>query len=265
MAGCRCGWLLTYTAALSKDSRHHAASTSTGFASDFRRTRRHPNQPRNFSALRRYVGRIRSSLQSRCQPIHKFLRPAAFVQRTGKTTFAGLRSVRLRGKRSRLWCRRLDSNQRPEPDICLAPLYPTELRLHEGGAGLSRLSPLRVGCLRLAPIGTRFCFLLVLYPRKPVQLVLRMSTGSGADGRIRTCDFPSSRFTLRSDPLPRLRYVCIEGGARLSEPPANHVMAHRRLYVSRVLSVPEHTCSKENLMASLLGTSPCVRNYNIEA
>lgn len=40
--------------------------------------------------------------------------------------------------------------------------------LHEGGAGLSRLSPLRVGCLRLAPIGTRFCFLLVLYPRKPV-------------------------------------------------------------------------------------------------
>lgn len=134
-----------------------------------------------------------------------------------------------------------------------------------GGAGLSRLSPLRVGCLRLAPIGTRFCFLLVLYPRKPVQLVLRMSTGSGADGRIRTCDFPSSRFTLRSGPLPRLRYVCIEGGARLSEPPANHVMAHRRFYVSRVLSVPEHTCSKENLMASLLGTSPCVRNYNIEA
>ena len=34
----------------------------------------------------------------------------------------------------------------------------------------------------------------------------------GADGRIRTCDFPSSRFTLRSDPLPRLRYICIEGG-----------------------------------------------------
>lgn len=186
MAGCRCGWLLTYTAALSKDSHHHAASTSTGFASDFRRTRRHPNQPRNFSALRRYVGRIRSSLQSRCQPIHKLLRPAAFVQRTGKTTSAGLRSVRLRGKRSRLWCRRLDSNQRPEPDICLAPLYPTELRLHEGGA-------------------------------------------------------------------------------RLSELPANHVMAHRRFYVSRVLSVPEHTCSKENLKASLLGTSPCVRNYNIEA
>ena len=87
----------------------------------------------------------------------------------------------------------------------------------------------------------------------------------GADGRIRTCDFPSSRFTLRSDPLPRLRYICIEGGARLSELPANHVMAHRRFYVSRVLSVPEHTCSKENLKASLLGTSPCVRNYNIEA
>ena len=138
MAGCRCGWLLTYTAALSKDSRHHAASASTGFASDFRRTRRHPNQPRNFSALRRYVGRIRSSLQSRCQPIHKLLHPAAFVQRTGKTTSAGLRSVRLRGKRSRLWCRRLDSNQRREPDICLAPLYPTELRLHEGGCSSFR-------------------------------------------------------------------------------------------------------------------------------
>ena len=222
MAGCRCGRLLTYTAALSKDSRHHAASTSTGFASDFRRTRRHPNQPRNFSALRRYVGRIRSSLQSRCQPIHKLLRPAAFVQRTGKTTSAGLRSVRLRGKRSRLWWRWEDSNLRapcapvPLTHGCscreLQNAITTLPHLHEGGAGLSRLSPLRVGCLRLAPIGTRFCFLLVLYPRKPVQLVLRMSTGSGADGRIRTCDFPNSRFTLRSDPLPRLRYICIEGG-----------------------------------------------------
>lgn len=120
MAGCRCGWLLTYTAALSKDSRHHAASTSTGFASDFRRTRRHPNQPRNFSALRRYVGRIRSSLQSRCQPIHKLLRPAAFVQRTGKTTSAGLRSVRLRGKRSRLWWRWEDSNLRAP---CVLPCH----------------------------------------------------------------------------------------------------------------------------------------------
>lgn len=269
MAGCRCGWLLTYTAALFKDSRHHAASTSTGFASDFRRTRRHPNQPRNFSALRRYVGRIRSSLQSRCQPIHKFLRPAAFVQRTGKTTSAGLRSVRLRGKRSRLWWRWEDSNLRapcapvPLTHGCscreLQNAITTLPHLHEGGAGLSRLPPLRVGCLRLAPIGTRFCFLLVLYPRKPVQLVLRMSTGSGADGRIRTCDIPPGAV------LYRLSYVCIEGGARLSELPANHVMAHRRFYVSRVLSVPEHTCSKENLMASLLGTSPCVRNYNIEA
>ena len=132
LAGCRCGWLLTYTAALSKDSRYHAASTSTDFASDLRRTRRHPNQPRNFSALRRYVGRIRSSLQSRCQPIHKFLRPAAFVQRTGKTTSAGLRSVRLRGKRSRLWCRRLDSNQRlSELALCatIRPSSTAEVRL----------------------------------------------------------------------------------------------------------------------------------------
>jgi hypothetical protein len=148
LAGCRCGWLLTYTAALSKDSRHHAASTSTGFASDFRRTRRHPNQPRNFSALRRYVGRIRSSLQSRCQPIHKLLRPAAFVQRTGKTTSAGLRSVRLRGKRSRLWWRWEDSNLRapcapvPLTHGCscreLQNAITTLPHLHEGGCSSFR-------------------------------------------------------------------------------------------------------------------------------
>ena len=72
-------------------------------ASDFSQARWYPDQPRNFSALRRYVGRIRSSLQGRCQPINKLRRPTAFVQRTGKTTSAGLRSVRLRGKRSRLW------------------------------------------------------------------------------------------------------------------------------------------------------------------
>lgn len=82
-------------------------------------------------------------------------------------------------------------------------LYATRPRV---GAGLSRLSPLRVGCLRLAPIGTRFCFLLVLYPRKPVQLVLRMSTGSGADGWTRTNDIPPGAV------LYRLSYVCIEGG-----------------------------------------------------
>ena len=137
LAGCRCGWLLTYTAALSKDSRHHAASTSTGFASDFRRTRRHPNQPRNFSALRRYVGRIRSSLQSRCQPIHKLLRPAAFVQRTGKTTSAGLRSVRLRGKRSRLWCRQQDLNLRTRK-FFISELYPPSFCLHIAPSGRSR-------------------------------------------------------------------------------------------------------------------------------
>lgn len=162
LAGCRCGWLLTYTAALSKDSRHHAASTSTGFASDFRRTRRHPNQPRNFSALRRYVGRIRSSLQSRCQPIHKFLRPAAFVQRTGKTTSAGLRSVRLRGKRSRLWWRWEDSNLRAP---CVLPCHshtavpagscrtqlPTLPHLHEGGC-------------RSFPAVTAACRLLAVSP-----------------------------------------------------------------------------------------------------
>ena len=132
-------------------------------------------------------------------------RPAAYAQRTGKTTFAGLRSVRLRGKVSRLWCRRQDSNLRlSELALCatIRPSSTAEVRLHEGGAGLSRLSPLRVGCLRLAPIGTRFCFLLVLYPRKPVQLVLRMSTGSGADGWARTNDIPPGAV------LYRLSYVC---------------------------------------------------------
>lgn len=67
LAGHRCGWLLTYTAALSRDSRHHAASTSTGFASDFRRTRRHPSQPRNFASLRRCIGRIRFFYSTRRQ------------------------------------------------------------------------------------------------------------------------------------------------------------------------------------------------------
>ena len=139
LAGRRCGWLLTYTATLSKDSRHHATSTSTGFASDFRRTRRHPNQPRNFSALRRYVGRIRSSLQSRRQPINKFLRPAAFVQRTGKTTSADLRSVRLRGKRSRLWCRQQDLNLRTRK-FFISELYPPSFCLHIVPSGRSRSS-----------------------------------------------------------------------------------------------------------------------------
>ena len=161
LAGCRCGWLLTYTAALSKDSRHHAASTSTGFASDFRRTRRHPNQPRNFSALRRYVGRIRSSLQSRCQPIHKLLRPAAFVQRTGKTTSAGLRSVRLRGKRSRLWWRWEDSNLR-------APCAPVPLThgcsCRELQNAITTLPHLHEGGCRSFPAVTAACRLLAVSP-----------------------------------------------------------------------------------------------------
>ena len=104
-------------------------------ASDFSQTRWYPDQPRHFSALRRYVGRIRSFIHSRCQPIHKLLRPAAFVQRTEKTTFAGLRSVRLRGKRSRLWCRRQDLNLR---HTSRRGALPTELRLHIAPSGRSR-------------------------------------------------------------------------------------------------------------------------------
>ena len=101
----------------------------------FLSARWYPDQSRNFTALRRYVGRIRSSLQSRCQPINKLLRPAAFVQRAEKTTFAGLRSVRLRGKRSRLWCRRLDLNQR---HTSRRGALPPELRLHIAPSGRSR-------------------------------------------------------------------------------------------------------------------------------
>ena len=66
------------------------------------------------------------------------IRPAAFVQRTGKTTFAGLRSVRLRGKRSRLWCRRLGSNQR---HTSWRGALPTELRLRSSPARIARETP----------------------------------------------------------------------------------------------------------------------------
>ncbi len=106
-------------------------------ASEFSQARWYPDQPRNFTALRRYVGRIRSSLQSRCQPIHKLLRPAAFVQRTGKTTFAGLRSVRLRGKMSRLWCRQQDLNLRTRK-FFISELYPPSFCLHIAPSGRSR-------------------------------------------------------------------------------------------------------------------------------
>ena len=68
-------------------------------------------------------------------------RPAAYAQRTGKTTFAGLRSVRLRGKRSRLWCRRQDSNLRLSELALYATIRPSstaEVRLHEGGCSSFR-------------------------------------------------------------------------------------------------------------------------------
>ena len=108
-------------------------------ASDFSQARWYPDRPRNFSALRRYVGRIRSSLQGRCQPINKLRRPAAFVQRTGKTTSADLRSVRLRGKRSRLWCRQQDLNLRTRK-FFISELYPPSFCLHIAPSGRSRSS-----------------------------------------------------------------------------------------------------------------------------
>ena len=103
MVGCRCGWLLTYTAALSKDSRHHAASTSTGFASDFRRTRRHPNQPRNFSALRRYVGRIRFFIHSRSQP-NNYYSSCRFRTAHRKAPCSGLTLPWCRNAVAYIWC-----------------------------------------------------------------------------------------------------------------------------------------------------------------
>ena len=74
------------------------------------------------------------------------VRPAAFVQRTGKTTSAGLRSVRLRGKRSRLWCRRQDSNLRLSKLALCATIRPSstaEVRLRMGAAPYPALAARR--------------------------------------------------------------------------------------------------------------------------
>ena len=64
-------------------------------------------------------------------------RPAAYAQRTGKTTFAGLRSVRLRGKMSRLWCRQQDLNLRTRK-FFISELYPPSFCLHIAPSGRSR-------------------------------------------------------------------------------------------------------------------------------
>lgn len=65
------------------------------------------------------------------------IRPAAFVQRTGKTTSAGLRSARLRGKMSRLWCRQQDLNLRTRK-FFISELYPPSFCLHIAPSGRSR-------------------------------------------------------------------------------------------------------------------------------
>lgn len=100
----------------------------------FLSARRHPNQPRTFQPCAgTSVASVSSFTAGASQII--IIRPAAFVQRTGKTTSAGLRSVRLRGKGPRLWCRRLDSNQR---HTSWRGALPTELRLHIAPSGRSR-------------------------------------------------------------------------------------------------------------------------------
>lgn len=109
-------------------------------ASDFSQARWYPGQPRTFQPCAgTSVASVSSFIAGASQII--IIRPAAFVQRTGKTTSAGLRSVRLRGKRSRLWCRRLDLNQR---HTSRRGALPTELRLHIAPSGRSR-SPAQTG------------------------------------------------------------------------------------------------------------------------
>lgn len=54
---------------------------------------------------------------------------------------------------------------------------------------------------------------------------------------------PIQRFRRQHLPL----CYSPQGGCRSFPAVANHVMVHRRFNVSRSLSVPKHTCSKENL------------------
>ena len=85
-----------------------------------------------------------SFTQAGASPIN-ILRPAAFIQRTGKP-LASLGTF--------------------------APMF----------VCLSRLSPLRVGCLRLAPIGTRFCCPAAPISGQPVCECTSHGAGCGADG-----------------------------------------------------------------------------------
>lgn len=102
----------------------------------FLSARRHPNQPRTFQPCAgTSVASVSSFTAGASQII--IIRPAAFVQRTGKTTSAGLRSVRLRGKGPRLWCRQQDLNLRTRK-FFISELYPPSFCLHIAPSGRSR-------------------------------------------------------------------------------------------------------------------------------
>ena len=127
------------------------------------------------------------------------IRPAAFVQRTGKTTFAGLRSVRLRGKRSRLWHGQLGIEptqavlETASPALEHSPLYPaftdsarsllrvlSNARFNAGKSnGPSRSHALLTGQIWTHPAGNGFPAL------SPCTL---SALGLGAGGWTRTSD-----------------------------------------------------------------------------
>ena len=123
-------------------------------------------------------------------------RPAAYAQRTGKTTFADLRSVRLRGKGSRLWCRRQDSNLRLSELALYATIRPSstaEVRLHEGGC--RSFPAVTAACRLLAVSPDRYTFLLpscALSPEARSSLYF-----AGALDLVQTVGLEPTASTLR--------------------------------------------------------------------
>ena len=167
-------------------------------ASDFSQARWYPDQPRTFQPCAgTSVASVSSFIAGASQII--IIRPAAFVQRTGKTTFADLRSVRLRGKRSRLWHGQLgiEPTARGFGDRVATlehlPLYPaftdssrrllrvlSNARFNAGKSnGPSRSHALLTGQIWTHPAGNGFPAL------SPCTL---SALGLGADGWTRTSD-----------------------------------------------------------------------------